>query len=187
MDTENLAVEEKLKIAEEALAAQKAENERLAVQAQLVVDMKKQELAKVLEAAPEVVKASFVGKELDPMKDLDSVKSQVATYQALEKAATEKALASVNAYREGIAKKFGVAFPEPEKFILSEKPPMEEPKAAQKTETATQTATFEPANRLVDLAAKEQLTSSELLTVTGRFSAMADWYAARRSAALKAK
>lgn len=180
----DVTMEEKLRVAEEMLSAQKAQMEALQEQAKAFQAAKKAELDALIKAAPEPVRNRYTGKELDPLKDAETVKADVQQYQAMEEAAKKAALEHVQAYREQLRQKHGIALPDPEKYIVET--PKEDPKSAEKPaqQAAVASQQSDRQMKMTDLAAKETLSLHDVQNVTGRFSAMAAFLQARKNAAL---
>jgi len=182
-ETETITVEEKLRVAEEMLTSQKAQMETLQVQANQYQTAKKAELEALIKSAPEPVRTRYTGKELDPLKDAETVKADIQAYKAMEESAKKAAMEHVQAYREQLRQKHGIALPDPEKYIVET--PQDDPKQTQTKQVQAAASQQNERNvTITDLAAKDQLNLHDVQNVTGRFSAMAAFLQARKNAVL---
>lgn len=180
MSTEELhetAVDPKLEAAETMLATLRAENEKLAGEKNAALDLHRAQLVAKLDAAPASVKARFAGKELDPIEGVKQVDAEIANYQAMEAEAKAAARAETDAYRAKLAEKYGIKIPAPDAVKVDATPGAPQSAGVQVTHNSA----------AADLATVSHLNKDQLTQVTGGLSAMANWLAARKSAAMATK
>lgn len=176
---------EKLAAAEAELSALKAANEAMIAEKATLMAPLKAELTKTLAEAPEAVRNYFAGKELDPVKDVVTVKAEIDKYKQMEVDAQNKAKADIDAYRAGLKAKYGTNLPSMDKVLVDQK--VQEKKPEDKNVVPANQNGSEKAVLFTDLVGKPSLNDQELRSITGRISSMSAYLNARKQVAITAK
>ena len=169
---------EKLSAAEAELASMKVSMDELAAKNAELLGPIKARLKTTLDAAPDAVKAFYAGKELDPVKDLPQVEAEIARYHVMEKAATDKSIADLDAYRAGLKAKYGTNLPPMDKILVNSTPNKKVVEENTEVDTGTQNGS-EKSVMYTELVGKSNYNDQELRAITGRISSMSAYLAAR--------
>ena len=169
---------EKLRLAEEAIAQQKRENELLNKQNQMLREPVKKEYEKKLATAPEVIKKKFEGrKNDDPVSAMHDLSNELDAYEAMKTAAKAEVQQTHNQYQKELLEKFGIKLP-------NRSPDDASVVAAHAPQTAGgQQAPSDAGINYTELAKKQSLSYDEARLITSRLGYMSKYLAARRGQA----